>query len=134
MITLSSDCTLRDYWHASSSTSGFLVETHQELLTAIQQQKPQHLAKYVGIILDEMHVKEGLFFDKHTGCLVGFLDLGETNSLLSDYEQQFNTQGRTPRALGKLVLVFMIRGLFTSLKFPYVQFVAASIKGEHIFL
>ena len=133
VITLPSDRTLRDYRHASSSTSGFSVETDQELLTAIQQQKPQHLAKYVGIILDEMHVKEGLFFDKHTGCLVGFSDLGETNNLLSDYEQQFYTQGRTPRALGKLMLVFMIRGLFTSLKFPYVQFVAASVKGEHIF-
>ena len=27
----------------------------------------------------------------------------------------------------------MIRGLFTSLKFPYIQFAAASVKGEHIF-
>ena len=31
------------------------------------------------------------------------------------------------------MLVLMIRGLFTSLKFPYIQFAAASVKGEHIF-
>ena len=44
-----------------------------------------------------------------------------------------NSSGRTPRPLGKLMLVFMIRGLFTSLKFPYIQYPAASVKGEHIF-
>ena len=96
IITLPSDRTLRDYRHASSSTSGFSVETDQELLEAVRQQKPQHLANYIGVILDEMHVKEGLFFDKNTGLLVGYSDLDEINNLLSDYEEQFNTSGRTP--------------------------------------
>lgn len=133
VLTLPSDRTLRDYRHASSSTSGFSVETDKELLEAVRQQKPHHLANYVGVILDEMHVKEGLFFDKNTGSLVGYSDLGEMNNLLSDYEEQYNSSGRTPRPLGKLMLVFMIRGLFTSLKFPYIQYPAASVKGEHIF-
>ena len=31
------------------------------------------------------------------------------------------------------MLVFMIRRLFTSLKFPYIQYPAASVKEEHIF-
>ena len=48
VITLPSDRTLRDYRHASSSTSGFSVETDQELFAAVKLQKPQHLAKYVG--------------------------------------------------------------------------------------
>ena len=37
-----------------------------------------------------MYVKEGLYFDKHTGMLVGFADLGEINNILLDYEQQYN--------------------------------------------
>ena len=53
--------------------------------------------------------------------------------MLSDYEQQFNSSGRTPRPLSKCMLVFMIRGLFTSLKYPYIQFPAASTKGADIF-
>ena len=77
VITLPSDRTLRDYRHASSCKPGFSVETDQELLEAVRQQRPQHLAKFVGIILDEMHVKKGLFFDKNTGALVGYCDLGE---------------------------------------------------------
>ena len=76
-----------------------------------------------------MYVKEGLyFFNKHTGELIGYLDLWETNDVLADYEQQLNTADTTPQPLGKCMLMFMVRGLFTPLKFPCVQFVAASTK------
>jgi len=67
-----------------------------------------------------MHVKEGLFYDKHIGALVGYADLGETKNILHDYEQHLETSGRQPRPLAKCMLVFMVRGLFTSLKFPYI--------------
>ena len=80
-----------------------------------------------------MHVKESLFFDKHTGALVGYSDLGEINNILSDYEKQLSASHSTQRPMAKLMLVFMVRGLFTSLKFPYVQFPAASTKGGDIF-
>lgn len=61
VLTLPSDRTLRNYRHSSSSRAGFSKETDLELFEAISQQKPKHLAKYVGLTLDEMHVKEGLF-------------------------------------------------------------------------
>ena len=109
------------------------IELDVELFEAVSQQRPQQLAKYVGLVLDEMYVKEGLFFNKHSGELVGFADLGEINNLLADYEQQLSISETTPRPLGKCVLLFMVRGLFTSLKFPYVQFPAASTKGSDIF-
>ena len=133
VLKLPSDRTLRDYRHASSSKPGFSVETDLELLDVVAQQRPKHLAKYVGLVLDEMHIKEGLYFDKHTGNLVGYSDLGEVNNLLSEYEDHFDKTGATPRPLSKCMLVFMIRGLFTSMKFPYVQFPAVSTKGADIF-
>jgi hypothetical protein len=34
------------------------------------------------LVLDEMHVKEGLVYDKHPGELAGFVDLGEINNHL----------------------------------------------------
>lgn len=45
-----------------------------DLLQVIAQQIPQKLAFYVSIAID---VKEGLYFDKYTGILVGYADLGE---------------------------------------------------------
>ena len=133
VLTLPSDRTLRDYKHSSTSRIGFSYELDLELFEAVAKLRPQNLAKYVGLTLDEMHVKEGLFFDKHTGTLIGYSDLGEVNSLLSDYGQQLSTSEGTPRPLGKCMLMFMVRGLFTNLKFPYVQFPANSTKGADIF-
>ena len=133
VLTLPSERTLRDYKHASPSMVGFTKELDLELYEAVSQQRPQHLAKYVGLVLDEMYVKEGLFFNKHTGELIGYTDLGEINNILADYEQQLCTSQTTPRSLGKCMLMFMVRGLFTSLKFWYVQFPVASTKGSHIF-
>lgn len=57
----------------------------------------------------------------------------EINNLLVDYEQQLSTSQTTPRSLGKCMLMYMVRGLFTSLKFLYVQFPVASTKGSDIF-
>ena len=103
------------------------------MLEAVQQQRLKHLAKYVGIVLDEMYVKDGLYFNKHTGELIGYSDLGGVNNLLADYEQQLTTSNTSPQPLAKCMLMFMVRGLFTSLKYPYVQFSAASTKGADIF-
>ena len=35
-----------------------------------------------------IYIKEGLVFDKHTGSLTGFTDLGDVCNLLAEYEQQ----------------------------------------------
>lgn len=112
------DCTLCDYKHASPSRIRFTKELDLELLEVVLQQRPHNLARYVGLVLDEMYVKEGLYFNKHTGELL---------------EQRLNASDTTPRPLGKCMLMFMVRGLFTPLKFPYVQFVAASTKGADVF-
>jgi len=34
------------------------------------------LNKYVVLVIDEMHLKEELVYDKHEGCLIGFVNLG----------------------------------------------------------
>ena len=62
VLHLPSDRTLRDYRHSSPSTSGFSKETDMDLLEVVASQQPKQLAKYASIVLDEMHVKEGLFF------------------------------------------------------------------------
>lgn len=93
------------------------------------------LVKYVSIITDAMYIKEGLIFNKHNGCLIGFQDLGDMNNLIAKYENQHNeNEGMfLRRPLAKTMVVFMIRGLFTNLKFPYAQFPAASAKGDDLF-
>lgn len=77
--------------------------------------------------MDEMHIKEDLVYDKHTGELVGFTNLGEINSHLLKLQQSQDTS-ITP--LANSLLVVMVRGLFSSLQFPYAQFPCTKLSGD----
>ena len=84
VIHLPSERTLRDYRHCIPSVIGFSANTNKDLLERIQQLRPSHLSKYVTVVLDEMYAKEGPVFDKATGSLIGYQDLGEVNNIIHD--------------------------------------------------
>ena len=75
-----------------------------------------------------MYIKKGLVYNKW------YADLGEVKNLLDEVEDQATEDDNHLRPLAKCMRVFMIRGLFKSLKFPYVQFPAVSTKGSSLFL
>ena len=90
--------------------------------------------KCVVMVMDEMYIKEDLVYNKHTGALVGFANLGDTNEHLVKFQQTIeasNSDDRQP--LAKTMLVFMVRGLLSSLQYPYVQFACRSVTGEQLF-
>ena len=86
VLALPSERTLRDYRHFASATTGFSKETDLQLLDLLQYED-RNLSKYITLIVDEMYIKEGLVFDKSTGSLIGYADLGDVNNLFAEYEQ-----------------------------------------------
>ena len=84
------------------------------------------------LLLDEMHIKEGLVYDKHSGKLIGFVDLGDINNHLLQLEKSL-MQGQSLQSLSKSMLVVMIRALFSSFQFPYAQFPCSSLTGDQLF-
>ena len=108
----------------------FSTSTDLQLLELVKQQQPKSLSNYVTVVLDQIYIKKGLVYNKWSGALIGYTDLGEVTNLLDDAEGQATQDESHLRPLAKCMLVFMIRGLFTSLKFPYVQFPAISTKGS----
>jgi hypothetical protein len=85
------------------------------------------------LVLDEMHVKEGLVYDKHSGELVGFVDLGDINNHLMRLQKSLDGNVNALTPLSKSLLVLMVRGLFSSFQFPYAQYPCESLKGEQLF-
>ena len=77
VITLPTERTLSDHRHHSAAKCGFSAATDIQLLEVVKQQKPANLAKYVVVVLDEIYIKEGLVFQKSSGALIGYQDLGE---------------------------------------------------------
>ena len=87
--------------------------------------------------MDEVHIKDDLVYDKHNFALIGFQNLGDINNHLLKYEASLTADHddeclNTP-PLAKTMLVFMVRGLFTKLAFPYSQFACSSITGDLLF-
>ena len=58
-----------------------------QLCEAVKSHKPSNLARYVTMVIDDIYIKAGLLFNKETGALVGFYNLGEVNNLLGDMER-----------------------------------------------
>ena len=73
VIKLPSQRTLRDYTYYTKAACGFSEDVDQQLMMAAKIDTCPEREKYIIILMDEMHIKEGLVYDKHTGNLVAML-------------------------------------------------------------
>ena len=79
-IKLPSERTLRDYTHYFTSKTGFQDEVNQQLISEVNTLSLPESRKYVGLIVDEMKIKEGLVYNKFAGEVVGFTSLCDINN------------------------------------------------------
>ena len=75
VLVLPSQRRLRDYGNAIKPQRGFQAEVVTELKNITEQYFD--VQRYVIILFDEMKVRANLVFDKVTGELIGFTDLGD---------------------------------------------------------
>jgi hypothetical protein len=68
-------------------------------------------------------------YDKEECQLVGFVDLDNINNHLQAFEKTLTDSTSKP-TLATHMIVFMVRGLFSSLRFPYAQFLCSSLNGH----
>ena len=87
--------------------------------------------KYVALVFDEVKIKEDLIYNKHSGELIGFVNITDINQHLSALERACSEEedAHLPH-LATHTLVFMVRGICSSLKFPYAQFPVKTASGE----
>ena len=133
VLKLPSQRTLRDYTHHTEAAPGFSSEVDSMLIKAIEISTCPERNKCVLLLLDEMHVREGLVYDKHCGELIGFTNLGDVNSRLDAFEQALSSNSEHQPALAKTVMVFMVRGLFSKLQFAYAQFPCSQVRGDKLY-
>ena len=129
-ISLPSQRTLCDYTYYIKPTTGFSAEVDSQLYHAAKLDQCEAREKYVILILDEMHVRENLVFDKHTGELIGFIDLGEINSHLLALERSLTESDSPDPPLANSMMTFM---LFSHLESPYAHFPSHNITGDLLY-
>ena len=91
--------------------------------------------KCVTLLMDEMYIREDIVYEKHSGRMIGYSNLGEVNNQLTKFEQDIHctTASEQGRALAKTMVVIMVRGLFTKMQFPYAQFPSSHLTGDQLY-
>lgn len=84
-LSLPSQRTLRDYTYFNTTQIGFSTTTDNELLELVGTEKEQH-KRVVSIIIDEMYIREQIVYNKHSGHIMGFADMGDINNHLNRYK------------------------------------------------
>lgn len=95
-IALPSQRTLRDYSNAVKASAGFSSEVDHQLLKAAKLESSQKHHTPIALLIDEMTIKEDLVYDKHSGKVVGFINLDDDD------------MGEI--ILGKSMIAFMVKG------------------------
>ena len=118
------------------ASTGFSSQVDEMLKRGAESFGTDERDKCVLLLLDEMHVRNDLVYDKHSGELSGFVNLGEMNEQLLNLEnslQRGNPSSSTKRQLASTMMVFMVKGLFSQLQFPYVQFPCKNLSGDLLY-
>ena len=86
--------TLSDYTHWTSPHSGVQLKFVEDFHKTLTANLPVAQHKCV-LLMDEMKIKRGLVFNKHTGELTGFVDLGSVSTNLERVfaEEDDNSEG-----------------------------------------
>ena len=132
-IVLPSQRTPRDYTRWIKSGVGIQPEVTTQLINEAHKcTDNEDLRHHIAVVFDEMKVKEGIVYDKHECRVVGFVNLGDVNNQLLNFERHLQGTAENTH-VAKQVLVFMVRGIFTRLTFPYAQFRTAGISADLLF-
>ncbi len=117
-LRLPSQRTLRDYTHYVQAQTGFSDAVDKMLMDTAKMGSCPERDKYTLLLLDEMH---NLVFDKHTGPIIVFANLGEINEHLVHFKRSLLDDTPMRPQTAKTMMVFMVRSLFNSLQFSYAQ-------------
>ena len=129
-VTLPSERTLRDYTNYIKGRLGFQPQVLEMLQKEADIDNLSEAKRYVILTLDEMKIKEDIVFDKNTGEMIGFTNLGDINNAIQDLQRD-NTVDHPPIATHLLTL--MVRGVFIHLEFPIAHFGTDNLTAGTLF-
>ena len=98
--------TLHDYIYYTSINIGFSDAVDEQLLRMADMSKEMN--KYMGLVLDEVHIRADLVYDKHVGSLLGFVNLGEVNNHLMKFEGKIVGEEEELQQLANSMVLFMV--------------------------
>ena len=122
-VILPSRRCLRDYKNYIRPQQGFNKDVINELKHIVSNFS--NIERYVILLMDEMKVQENLVWDKHTGDLIGFVDLGDPDLNYATFQKS--------DAIASHILVFLVRSIINPLKFSLANFATSNATSVQMF-
>ena len=113
---------MKDYRNAIKPKRGF----QEEIIAELKELTNSYFGvqRYIVLLFDEMKVMSNLVFDKTTGELIGFTDLGDPDLNFGALEKAGE--------IATHALAFLVRGVCTELKFCLAHFATTSITAAQL--
>ena len=83
VLHLPSERTLRDYTNVIKAKCSFQCEVDEQLFKEAKVKEVADHQKYIALIFDEVKIKEDLVYNKHTGEMIGFVNVTDINQHLA---------------------------------------------------
>ena len=129
-LNLPSQRTLYDYSHFTEHSTGFQLNVTKQFVKEVDKWAGDESSQYVGILFDEVKVKSDLVYDKHTGELVGYVNLDNVSNELINLH---NITQNDALRVAKFLLVVMVRGVCNGLKYPLSTFATDGITADFLY-
>ena len=66
-----------------------------------------------------MYIKSDLIYDKYESTLIGFVNVGDINNHLLEFQATI-TSGEAAPSLASTMMVFMVKGMLHKFDYPYL--------------
>ncbi len=116
-LILPSERVLRDYKNYFQPKAGINKENIDDLHGKTSNYSDAQ--RYVAIVMDEMKIQSNLVFDKYSGDLIGFIDLGDPMTNFANLQEE--------DTLASHALAFLVRGMCTDLKHVVAYFFTGNV-------
>ena len=131
-VTLPSERTLRDYTNHIKIVTGYQQEVIEMMRCETKCKELPESKRYVCLLIDEMKIKKDIVYDKFSGDIIGFCNLGNINDELLKFEQQVDSDSHYP-PVAKHILAVMVRGTFLKCDFPLAHFATDAISADLLY-
>ena len=132
LLALPSERTLFDYSNVTEAGTGFKDSVTVQFVKEAEKLSvyDKEHTKYVGVIQDEVRIKSDLVFNRHTGELVGYVDLDCVSNELLNMEEAIRD---SDKAVAHYMLVVMVRSITSRLQYPLAAFATDGITADFLY-
>lgn len=128
--------TLKKYINFTEPVSGFNPDIIKQLIIDSKIETLDENEKSVSLLFDEMKVQEDLVYKKSTGKIIGYTEMGDLNEEISRFQTRCledTSEEESSRKFATHVNVFMVRGICSSLCYPFGYHASIGFTGDQLF-